>query len=251
MHLKTRREPTMTPEEFQYFMLHYPKVDTKAKYQEFEQSARLDFPEHGKFTMRWLAKTLKKIDEIYYENQLLPYISKLYGTLRISPMVDERVTAAFVVENDSDGLDLCLNQQLFIDLFNTPKRSYHAGGLVCSSIFDCLSHVLLHECIHLALTVCEKLGLFDDSKHHGATFMKIAKRMLSQCDSLHGLVPGLIHEESLCSIRKNLYKGQPVFVFFKCRFVPAIVANFGRTKVEVEIDGTLYVVHIGLVKPRT
>jgi len=249
MEITTRRKPTMSEEEFADFILNYPQINIEANFKIFKEKSEFEFPENGLFTLKWLAKTLKLIDELYYNNQLLAYISLLYGGLRISSHVNERETAGYVVENEGNGLELCLNQQLFIDLFATKEKiSYHAAGLLCSNIFACLSQVLLHECIHLALTVLEKLGVHNDDRHHGQTFMKIAKRMLGHCNESHGLVKGLVHEESLCDIRKNLKIGQKCLVFFKCRFVDGKITDIYRKKVEVEIKGNRYVVHVGLVK---
>jgi hypothetical protein len=251
MFITTKRKPTMTPVEFRDFLLNYPKIDVDAKFQEYEEFAQTGFAKNGKFSMKWLAHTLKKIDEIYYANQLLPFINVLYGRLLIKPVVDEVQTAGFVVENSDGDLELCLNQQLFIDLFEgNASKSYHAGGLLCSDRFSCISQVLLHEVAHIALTLCDKLGLYDDSKnHHGKFFMKLVRRMLNHCDSLHGLVPNLLHNHSLCENSKNLREYDEVLVFFKYRFVPCIIKRIFRKKVEVDIDGETYTVHMGLIKP--
>jgi hypothetical protein len=251
MFITTKRKPTMTPVEFRDFLLNYPKIDVKAKFQEYEEFAKTGFAKDGKFSMKWLARTLKKIDEIYYANQLLPFINVLYGRLLIKPVVDEVQTAGFVVENSDGDLELCLNQQLFIDLFEGKDNpSYHAGGLVCKSRFECISQVLLHETVHVALTVCDKLGLYDDSKNnHGKVFMRLATRLFGHCDKLHGLVKDLIHRHSLCENSKNLREHDEVLVFFKFRFVPCIIKRIFRKKVEVDIDGETYTVHMGLIKP--
>jgi hypothetical protein len=250
MFITTRRKPTMTPIEFRDFLLHYPKIDVDAKFKEYENFAKEGFAEDGKFSMKWLARTLKKIDEIYYKNQLLPFINLLYGRLLIKPVVDEVQTAGFVVENSEGDLELCLNQQLFIDLFEgNSQKSYHAGGLLCSDRLSCINQVLLHEVAHIALSLCDKLGLYDDStNHHGKIFMQLVKRMLNHCDSLHGLVPSLFHDDSLCSLKSKLREFDNVLVFFKFRFVPGIVKRIFRKKVEVEIDGETYTVHMGLIK---
>ncbi len=247
MYIATQRKPDMSPTDFRDFLLDYPKVDTDAKFEEYQTFAQEGF--ESKFTMKWLAATLRKIDEVYYANQLMPFVSVSFGKLYIKGFVDEVQTAGFVVENSEHGIELRLNQKLFVDLFAGPdKYSYHAGGLVCDNVFHCVSHVLLHECIHLALTVCEKLGIYEDRVHHGKVFSKIAKRMLGHCHSQHGLVNNLIHTQSLCEIREHLVPGLRVLVFFKFRFVPGIIKNVLRKKVEVLIDGETFIVHQGLVK---
>jgi hypothetical protein len=250
MFITTRRKPTMTPVEFRDFLLDYPKIDVDAKFQEYEDFAKEGFAEDGKFSMKWLARTLKKIDEIYYKNQLLPFINLLYGRLLIKPVVDEVQTAGFVVENSEGDLELCLNQQLFIDLFEgNSQKSYHAGGLVCHDKFLCISFVLLHETAHIALTLCEKLGLYDDTRDHGRVFSRIVKRAFGHCDYKHGLIKDLIQNHSLCENSKNLREFDKVLVFFKYRFVPCIIKRIFRKKVEVDIDGEIYTVHMGLIKP--
>ena len=251
MYIFTKRQPTQNPKEFSEFILNYPKIDSKATYQTFCASSQKKFPENGKFELTWLARSVKFIDHLYYKNQLMAYISLLYGRLKIQSTVSEASTAGYVVENNEAGLDLCLNQKLFIDLFAKKNISYHAAGLLCSDKFSCLSQVLLHECIHLALTVIEKLGFHDDNRHHGQTFMHIARNMLGHCDATHGLVAGLTHTESLCDIRKNLKIGQDCLVFFKCKFVDGKITDIFRKKVEVEIQGLRYIIHVGLIKNKT
>jgi hypothetical protein len=249
MFVTTKKLPTLKPIQFRDFLLHYPKIDVDEKFKEYEIFAKNGFAIDGKFSMKWLASTLKKIDDIYYKGQLLSFISLLYGKLLINGFVDEIQTAGFVVENERNGLELCLNQKLFIDLFKDPDQSYHAGGLICTNIFSCVSQVLLHECIHLALTVCEKLGIYDDNRHHGKVFSSIAKKMLGHCDTQHGLVHGLNHEESLCKIRSQLHPSQKVLVFYKNKFVPGIIEHIYRKKVDIFINNIVYTVHIGLIKP--
>ncbi len=249
MFITTKKLPTLTPIQFRDFLLNYPKIDTDKSFREYEMFAKDGFALNGKFSMKWLASTLKKIDDIYYRGQLLSYISQLYGKLLISGFVDEVQTAGFVVENNTNGIELCLNQRLFIDLFQDKDQSYHAGGLICTNIFSCVSQVLLHECIHLALTVCDKLGVYDDNRHHGKVFSSIARNMLGHCDTQHGLVHGLKHEESLCKIRSQLFPLQSVLVFFKNKFVPGVIQHIYRKKVEILINDVVYTVHIGLIKP--
>ncbi len=251
MFVTTKRKPTMTPIEFRDFLFHYPQINVDETFKEYKKSAQNGFAKDGKFSMRWLAYTLKKIDEIYYKNQLLPFVNMLYGRLLIKPVVDEVETAGFVVENSDGDLELCLNQQLFIDLFEGQDNpSYHAGGLVCRDRFSCISQVLLHETVHIALTLCDKFGLYDDSRNnHGKVFMRLATGMFGHCDKLHGLIKDLIHSKSLCENAKNIREYDEVLVFFKHRFVPCIVKRIFRKKVEVEIDGETYTVHMGLLKP--
>jgi hypothetical protein len=248
MYITTPRKPDWTPEHFRDFLVNYPKIDTQASFHEYEEFAKQGF--ESKFTMRWLAGVLRKIDELYYANQLLAFISQAYGKLYIKGFVDEVQTAGFVVENDEHGLELRLNQKLFLDLFEEGHNSYHAGGLICDNVFHCVSQVLLHECIHLALTVCEKMGVYDDARHHGKTFAHIAKRMLGHCDTQHGLIKDLVHTTSLCDIKQTLVIGLHVLVFFKNRFVPAIIEKIYRKKVDVNISNSVYTVHIGLIKLR-
>lgn len=247
MYVQTKLKPTITRQQFKSLILEYPKLDIDAKLRDLEISVREKFPENGKFTLVWLAKTLEKIDELFYCGQLLRFICDTFGSLRISETVDEERTAGYVVINDEDELELCLNQELFMDLFQDSNKSYHAGGLLCSSMYECLTQVLLHECVHLALTLFERWQMYDDPRDHGKVFMGIVRNMLGHCDSQHGLVPDLVHTESLCETRKHLKVGDKVQVFFKMKYVPAIIFSIQKKFVEVNISGDIYRVHFGLI----
>lgn len=243
--------PTIGREQFCDLILRYPKwsrEEQQQRYDELTRCVRDRFPENGRFTLKWLAQTLSKIDELYYCGQLIRFLCQEFGGVHVESTVDEEKTAGYVVVNPDQQLELRLNQDMFIDLFEQPDRAYHAGGLLCANRYECLMQVLLHECVHLALTLFEKQGLYRDARDHGKQFMHIVRNMLGHCDSQHGLVPDLVHSESLCETKKQLKPGDNVKCFFKGRYEPATVLGVHKKFVEVNVRGKPYRVHFGTIE---
>lgn len=230
--------------------MNYPKwthEEQQARYDELTRCVRDQFPDHGRFTLKWLAKTLGKIDELYYCGQLIRFLCQEFGGVHIETAVDEAKTAGYVEINSQKQIELRLNQSMFIDLFQESNPGYHAGGTLCTNSYECMIQVLLHECIHLALTLFEAQGLVKDAREHGSQFMNIARNMLGHCDSQHGLVPNLVHTESLCEIKKQIQVGDRVACFFNGRYEPATILAIHKKYVEVDIFDQAYRVHFGLI----
>jgi hypothetical protein len=225
------------------------KPHIQRKFQELRTFAKRTFPKKGNFKLEWLKKILLKIDAIWYHDQLFRVISKLYGSMELSLDVDERKIAGYVLE-EGESIGFHINRPLFMSLFPSSDTGYHVGGLVCKDQLECLLHVVLHETVHVALTICEKWKVQEDIEHHGETFLKIIRNMFGHTDSQHGLVLGLSHDLTLQEIRTRLKVGQNVQFFINDHWETGRVVKMSTKEIAVRQDLTkiVHAVHPGLIR---
>lgn len=212
----------------------------------------------GCFEVEWLRETVETIDRLYYKGLLLPMINRTYEDgLEVEIETGERQVAGYVMESpDRHRLILSMNRRLFHDLFlpdRKPRgdRGYHSGGLLCRSRLDCFLHVLLHETVHLALTVLERSDFREDARDHGKEFSGTVRRLFGQTDAQHGLIDGFEQARDLDDIRKHVRPRQRVEVFVNGGWSPAVVSKVGRKWVYLTLDrrAERLKVHLGLVRP--
>jgi len=214
----------------------------------------------GCFSVNWLEGVFKAIDHIWYDDLLSKLIYNAYprGLLfKIEKMDDERV-AGYVMEiGERDQLILHMNRDLFVKLFEDPLRiqrgGYHSGGLLCQERIVCFLHVLLHETVHLILTVLDKLGFRTEIRDHGKDFNRIIRNLFGHTDSRHGLIPGFLQYHDLQEIRHHLRKGQTAEVYIERQWQHCKIQKVGYKwvtvkKIKKNGDTKQYRVHIGLVR---
>lgn len=203
------------------------------------------------FTVGWLAALLDQIDELWYEGRLMHEIGKAYPQFEIRLSVDEYRVAGFVEEsNDGQVLYFHMNRRLFNQLFQRKEKGYHAGGLVCDDKMKCLMNIVCHESVHLLLTVCDRIGAWQDRNPHGKVFQKIVKALFGQTDPQHGLIAGLEQLRPLEHVKKDLRKGTQVYVFIRDKWIPGKVVKKRSNTIEVVCGSrhTHFQVHPGLVR---
>lgn len=209
-----------------------------------------DFSKNGSFHIQWLKKVLLNIDRIWFRNELFDIVTYLYGGMTIDSNVNEPSVAGYVMEGEDD-ISFFINQQLVKDLFKRNESGYHSGGLICKNRLTCILHIILHEMVHVALSVCERLGKHKELRHHGKTFLNIVKNMFGHTESQHGLIPGLDHNFSLEEIKKRLRVGQHVNIFIVDKWIPVVVVKSHKKRADVitlDEHKTPYSVHMGLIK---
>ncbi len=194
------------------------------------------------FSLEWFCHVLEKMDEIYYENQLLPQVAQHYGGMNVSVKVDDEQVAGYVY-NTKKSVSFCINRDLFRELFTGGDQSYHAGGLVCKDRLVCLLHVILHESVHLALLICRP----KDVRHHGQHFNRLTKILFGHVDSQHGLIKGLNPQYDLQTIQQRLHRGQLVKIYINHTWIPAKIVKVNRKQVYLSNDDQNFTVHAGLV----
>jgi len=237
---------------FLHKKLSKKKID--AKLQELYDWSRETFPDDGCFTFQWLDQLIRKIDHLWFEDRLIQEVTDTYGGLMLRMDIDEDRIAGFVMESkDRKKVFLHLNRNLFHTLFlakDSKPVKYHSGGLLCEDRFLCLLHVLLHEIVHLLLTVCDKRGWRDDSDHHGEEFKQIIYNMYRQTDAQHGLIPGMHQYHDLVTIKKRIKTGTRVFIFTSDQWIPAKVLALGDDWVQCHNLKTQkqFKVHPGLIR---
>ena len=222
--------------------------EIKNKIQEWDLFARRDFPANGCFNMEWIADVLRKIDELWYDGQLLPGIVKAYGGIHLY-VDDQREQVAAYVLDGGDKISLHMNRDLFATLFKNDENGYHSGGLLCKDRLTCLRNVLLHETVHLVLTLCDKTGFRQDVRDHGKEFNRIVKHLFGQTDPQHGLIPGHEQFHDLNTIRSSIQTGSSVEVQVDGHWIPCKVLHKGRKWVKVSAnDKDVFSVHAGLIR---
>jgi hypothetical protein len=215
-----------------------------------ETFAKKSFPENGCFNMKWLASVIQELDKLWYDGKMLPSIYRSYGGLQLYVDSPEEKVAGYVLESaDKSKISLHINRDLFASLFKKEERGYHSGGILCEDRLICLLHVLLHETVHLVLTLCDKLGYRPDIRDHGKEFNKIVKNLFGQTDPQHGLIVGFEQFHDLDTIRKNIKEGSRVEVFMDGEWVPGKVTRKGSKWVKVDCGKHgEYTVHAGLLR---
>jgi hypothetical protein len=223
------------------------KKEIQDRVLEIEQFSRESYPEDGCFSIKWLRQVVYKIDELWYGSQMMPTLDREYGGLVISIDSGEEKVAGYIQEVD-DSIVLHMNRDLFYSLFKKREKGYHSGGLLCSDRLVCMLHVLLHETVHIILTLCEKLGHQSNIRDHGKAFNQIIRNLFGQTDSQHGLIPGYSQDHDLDTIKQRVRKGSIVDVFMNNQTSRGKVVYRGRKWVEVDCGSVVYKVHIGLIK---
>lgn len=203
--------------------------------------------------VNWVSKILSKIDDIWYNGQLLTKIKQEYGKLYIRLVVKEKQISGYVLmTHNNTKMGLYLNKKLFDSLFNkeeTKAIGYHVGGLLCKDSLKCLLHVILHETIHMVLTVCEKMGKYKDTNHHGDDFQRITRYLFGHTNAKHGLILGLDHMFDLETIKKSIRIDDIVKIWIKNKWLPGKVIKINDKKAIVQINKEdVYSVDMGLVK---
>ena len=128
---------------------------------------------------------LLKIDELWFENEVFPMATQMYGGVGIYISINEPKFSGYI-EESRDSISFHINRNLVMNLFTQGDTGYHSGGLLCKDRLTCLLHVMVHETVHIALTICDRLKLHDDTKHHGKVFQRITNRLFGHTDSKHG-----------------------------------------------------------------
>ena len=253
-----------------------------SKFATLKHFAEVSFPIDGKFPLTWLSAVLVKIDELWYHNLMLPLLTKTYGGLELQVDEKEKIlcksrnkwecqsssqkqyknstedprVAGYVLETvDGSKITLYMNRHLFANLFKKQEFGYHSGGLLCKERLVCFLHVLLHETVHLILTMLDRIGFRTDVRDHGKDFNKIIRNLFEQTDSQHGLIDGYEQYHDLQTIRKNIKVGDKIDIFVNGQWVPGIVEKTGYKWVNVKCKAssslhkiTFYRVHAGLVR---
>lgn len=204
---------------------------------------------------KWVHKILAKIDKLWYGNKLMKKVIQEYKKLHIELFIAEEEVSGYVLEVDRKTLGLYLNKDLFDSLFRDEKRKvegYHVGGLLFKNSLSCLLHVILHETVHIVLTVCEKMGKYVDKNHHGEDFQRITKHLFGHTNSKHGLILGLDHMFDLDTIIKSIQVGDNIKIWISKRWVKGKVKLIKNQTalVEVKINKKKeqYSVDMGLIK---
>lgn len=213
--------------------------------------ARKTFPVSGCFTLDWLGEILVKIDHLWYDSLLLPSVIRTYGHFTLYIDDSERHVAGYIKESyDKTSISMHMNRDLFADLFKQKERGYHSGGLLCKDRLVCALHVILHETVHLALTLCDKLGYRKDIHDHGKEFRQIVQNMFGHTDPQHGLIPGYDQTHDLETIKKSIKKNMMVEVFDGNKWSPCQIKHKGKTWIRVlkTDDQQVLSVHVGMIR---
>lgn len=211
--------------------------------------AKHGYPQDGCFPKPWLLNTLQSIDRLWYDNQLLEQLRSTYKRFEVHlDKVPSTEDAAFVHESSPNVIALHINRVLFNGLFRRKERGYHSGGLLCQNRLKCFLYVLLHETVHLLLTLCDRLGLHDDSKEHGQEFRKIVKRQFRQTDSQHGLIDGYDQTHSLDQIKVWCRSNDEVEVFINQRWEHGRIEKRGSKWYHVRVGDATFRTHVGLLR---
>ena len=167
------------------------------------------------WTDKWLYKIIKKIDEIWYQRKLIEFLKRMYAKVECEFVSDSLHIAAFVSDDDStDGVvGLYVNKDLFAVLFKDGDTSYHAGGLVNLDNLGCLLHILLHESVHLLLSLCKKVNYRNKKEHHNQLFRRLIRTMFGHQSHKHGLIRGLNPTMDVSELCKYLHVDAEVYIF--------------------------------------
>jgi hypothetical protein len=236
---------------FQLLHKKLPDHVVAQKLATLETFAKKSFPKNGCFSMTWLSEVIVEIDELWYKGQMLPKLDQVYGGLHLYVDAPEAKIAGYVLEKaDKSEISLHMNRDLFAALFQKQERGYHSGGILCEDRLICLLHVLLHETVHLILTLCDKLGYRADIRDHGKDFNKIIKNLFGQTDPQHGLIVGFEQFHDLNTIRQHIKINSLVEVFLDGQWLPAKVQRKGTKWVTVLCtkNKQSYTVHTGLLR---
>lgn len=230
----------------------FNKKTINQKFTALEKFARKSYPKDACISLEWLGKVVRKIDKLWYDDKLTKSLQATYGGLNLQIDVKDPRVAGYVLETDQGrAIGLHINRDLFASLFSSsaPGAGYHSGGLLCKDTLICFLHVLLHETVHLVLTLCDRIGLRRDVRHHGKVFNQIIKNLFGQTDSQHGLLKGYNQYHSLDDLHRLVKVDSAVEVWIHGVWKAGKVEKKG-TKFAVVNCGrnTRYKVNMGLLR---
>jgi len=212
------------------------------------------FPRDGCFNLPWMRRALAAVDRVWYGGLLLPALTKVYGGVRLVLETPHRSISGYVLEcgeRDQPSISLQLNRELFHSLFRVEEPGYHSGGLLCRDRLECCLHILLHETMHLAISVCQWRGVLPAEDDHGALFQRCVRARFGHTDSLHGLVPGLGHRQSLGDLRSRIRAGERAELFTADhRWAPCTVVEKTGDVALVQQGRRRLRVHLGRLRQR-
>lgn len=215
----------------------------------------LVFPEDGCFSMEWFRAIIAHADELWFQHVLIKLVNEVFGGLELRFQEPEEANiAGFVYEDIARRkLSLYMNRDLFHRLFENraKKSSYHAGGRVCQDRLSCFLQVLLHELLHVVLTVMQHYGMRVDVQEHGKDFNQLVRNQFDHIESQHGLLPGFDQVLDIHQIRKRIAQGDVVDVFLNQAWHQALVLKKGTRYVTVRLayDKKHFKLNMGLVRP--
>lgn len=223
------------------------------KFNKLHKFSESCFPSDGNFPLTWFSSVIAQIDELWYHKLLVVSLTDTYGGLNLE--IDKRISddriAGYVLEESPQKMTLLMNKHLFKNLFQKNEYGYHTGGLLCRDRLVCFLHVLLHESVHLILTMFDRTGFRPDIRDHGKDFNKIILNLFGQTDSQHGLIPGYEQYHDLQTIRKQIKKGMEVDIFVNDKWIPGVIQKKGYKWVNVKCDDSRFRVHTGLVRMKS
>ncbi len=228
----------------------YRPQDVQRKLHQLDQWIEKTMPDTGCWNIDWLGELVRKIDDLWYEGQLLKHLEDSYGGLRLELDVESKSVAGYVVETaDRKRISLHMNRDLFVELFQKRDVAYHSGGNICRTRASCFLGVLLHETMHLLVTLADKHGVQKEKSEHDQQFKAMIRNWFGQQETLHGLIPGYHAKQDIATIRKALKPGLSVEVFHDGTWHPAVVTQKGRVWHSIRLrNGSRMEVHTGLIR---
>lgn len=220
----------------------------KKKLDELISSSRKEFPSNACFSHEWLVDVLIKIDELWYKNQLFKNLQNNYTHLEIYfDTIDNEQDAAYIHDKKST-ISIHINRNLFNSLFENNERGYHSGGLLCNDRLICFLHVLLHETVHILLTLCEKIGIADDKHIHGKKFQNLVKNFFGQTDTQHGLIRGYDQTHDLNDIHEYCKNHTKIDIFLNEKWHSGSVIKKQGKMYHVKVNNDIFKTHAGLLR---
>lgn len=227
------------------------KDEYDKRFSKLYKFAKRQFPKDGHYQTIWLVKVFEKLDSLWYDNKLVDETIYYFGKFGIRACTEETKAGGYV-EPFEDKLCLVLNRSLFKKLFQKGETGFHAGGCICNDRVHCLLNVLLHESLHVFLSICEKSDLVQENQYHGKLFKKLLYNLFLQKDTRHGLIPGLQKEYTLEKEKELLKKrvGQRVKLFQPSnhKHVTVTLEKVMTKFAWVKLKNDRLKVHIGLLK---
>jgi hypothetical protein len=209
----------------------------------------------GRINLQLLWKMLADVDKMWFSGKLIPGLSDTYANVELAVHDNSdgnRGIAGFVLLHRNGTIEMSFNEPLFAGIFKKNEYGYHAGGMLCRSRFDCFMHIMLHETVHLALSLCETLGYWNDSDPHSARFQEICASFFGHTNHNHGILIGFNQTLPLAKIKDNVKVNQKVRVFVTeddgtRKFKDAVILRKGKQRAEVLLAGKKMAVHYGLI----
>lgn len=231
-----------------------PKKKLKEIYKSILTWSHKNFPSNGKFRVQDLQRVIEKIDNLWFQNKLIQEIKDNYDKFELlthSKEDSELRIGGWVSESTTrKKITLFMNQKLYTILFTEGSKGYHAGGLVCNSKFLCFLHVLLHELVHIILSICDKQGHRPDEKHHSKEFQKMVLHLFGHTSPKHGLIYGYSQTLSLAEIIKRIKRGVKAEAFVNGTWIYGEIMQVTNNKVTIKELQTsnYYSIEYGLLR---